>query len=172
MKHEFTVTVVERYIKKAADNFYKSNRPRKEKKQLKELLPFIFIRLTESLKETWGQVYLVPVFDKRVEKYQIDTDAYRLEPLDNFYHIVVDLNRRVLQWSKPQDCFNIIAHELAHCLDCCYRLRIKHDKFWRAIAIAMGGNGHTLADIDIPDYVFEKNFLKKKDLRKGYYDSY
>lgn len=172
MKHAFTDKIVERYTERSVRNFCNSLRPKEEKKHLKEMVNFVHFDITDHLKTSWGMANILYMDDRQAKVLNITKDGYLIEPLNGYYHLVISLNRRILQWARPQDVFDTVSHELAHCFDFVMRGETYHDKYWRDIAVDMGCNGSTLADIRVPKYVHEKDIFKNSTLRKGYHDLY
>ena len=172
MKHTLTDKIVERYTDRSVKNFCDSNRTKAEKDHLKEIVNYIHFNITDSLKTSWGIASLLYTDDRQVQVLNITKDGYLIKPLKDYYHLVISLNRRVLQWARPQDVFDTVSHEVAHCFDFTKRGETLHDKYWREIALDMGCNGDTLSDIRVPKYVHSKDIFSDSTLRKGYHDLY
>lgn len=172
MKYSFTEKTVIRYIDRSATNFYRSNVQEYKKRVLENLLPCLSIEMSSKLKTTWGQAYTLGTHEKRVDKMNLTVSPVELTGLSELYYIVLAVNTRVLQWAKPQDNFDTVSHELAHCLDFVLRGDSFHDEYWRELTIAMGGSGSTLSHIKVPKYVYEKDVFNQPHLRKGHNDVY
>ena len=172
MKQRFTMKIAHRYVERACKNFYASEAPDFQKSALKDVKPFVHIHFSDRLITTWGVAYLMDMHDEKVWSMPVDTDALYLPYYGTYHHVIMELNRRVMQWAKPQDVFDTVAHELAHCLDFYLRGKSYHDKYWRAMCINMGASGSTHSNVDIPKFVFEHDIFKMPQLRKGYHDVY
>lgn len=172
MKYKLTPKVIDRYIVRAANNFYDSNAPNSQKKQLERLIPNLDWQYCSSLKTSWGQAYMLHPYDALSGRTETKRKPIKIQCLGDKYHILLQLNERVLQWARPQEVFDTVAHELGHCLDFCLRGTTFHDKYWKTLTQSMGGTGETTAHTDVPDYVFTEDIFNKPELRKGYHDVY
>ena len=163
MKRLFNKRMAETFLQRAANKFCESNAGWNHKSLLMSMIPNIQVHVTNKLKSSWGQVRLTDSTDVEVLPYYIHSMGHM--------YIHIDLNRRLMQWAKPQDGFDTVAHELAHCLDYVIRGTTYHDEHWRELALAMGCDGNAFSDIEVPKYVCETKILEPT-MRKGYNDSY
>jgi hypothetical protein len=151
MKHNLTKQLIDGMVEDAKKCFFASERPFREKKLLKEIIPFIYFN--EKLKTTWGRAWICHSYDPERHIIGVDKSLERVRVEGRKSWFILEINP-ASQYAPLDEVRDTVSHELAHLLD--FRLtgwyiRYKedHHQGWRDIHLAMGGNGETHGPEDI-----------------------
>jgi predicted SprT family Zn-dependent metalloprotease len=145
---KITQSVIERMILRSKRHFVKSSFFDSETLKIVKDLRIFWI-FNKKLKTTAGQanslsyneaVKILKV-DKRYKRYLVDSCKR---------YLVIEINKRLAQRQKKETVYDTVSHEVAHCIDFVLRghmyingraRRGFHDKFWKNIHKATGGDG-------------------------------
>jgi hypothetical protein len=149
MDIEVTHKVIGRMIQRSKKNFAKSSFFSYEVKKLVSELR-VFIIFNPRLKTCAGQANAVTYtealsmdFDMRYKRYLVDCARK---------YLIIEINKDLAQTDPPEEVYDTVSHEFAHCVDFVIRgfryINGKkrkwgfHDPFWKQLHRAMGGSGN------------------------------
>ena len=132
-------------LRRAVSNFMASTMSQSYKDKLQEMDVRIFFNA--RLKSTGGRA-----------RKAMGAGAHELE-----------LNPAVMKNASPDERFNTVSHELAHCLDYQIRGRSNHDATWKALHVAMGGSAKRCHSINMKGVKGRVWFVKCKKTGKQWW---
>jgi hypothetical protein len=121
----------------------------------------IHIIMNTRLKTTAGTAEFVKL--KPAHKLFPTLKDYPPVIVDNvFGYLIVEINPKLVVLNPPNEVYDTISHELAHCLDfvirgCYGRSEIDyHDEFWSFLHKRMGGNGKRFIEKNAYDFQLKR----------------
>jgi hypothetical protein len=148
MDIEVTHKVIGRMVARSNRKFAQSSFFSYEVKELVRELR-VFIIFNPRLKTCAGQANAVTYteakkmdIDMRYKRYLVDCARK---------YLIIEINKDLAQSDPPEEVYDTVSHEFAHCVDFVIRgfhyingkrrKRGFHDPFWKQLHIAMGGSG-------------------------------
>jgi hypothetical protein len=161
MRQNLTKQTIEEIITEAKNIFFASDRPAREKKLLREIVPFIYFN--DKLKTTWGRAWVCHSYDPERHMVGVDKSLERVRVEGRKSWFILEMNP-ASQHAPVNEVRDTVSHELAHLLDfriAGWYIRYKedHHQGWKNIHLAMGGNGETHGpeNIDLSDFKRYRN---------------
>ena len=161
MRQNLTKQSIEEMITEAKSIFFASDRPSREKKLLREIVPFIYFN--DKLKTTWGRAWVCHSYDPERHMVGVDKSLERVLVEGRKSWFILEMNP-ASQHAPVNEVRDTVSHELAHLLDFrisgwYIRYKEDHHQGWKNIHLAMGGNGETHGpkDIDVSDFKRYRN---------------
>jgi hypothetical protein len=162
MRKILTKDVIDDMIEEAKASFFTSDRPEREKKLLKDIVPFVFFN--DRLKTTWGRAWICHSYNPDRHAIGIDKNFKRVKVEGRKSWFILEMNP-ASQYAPINEVRDTVYHELAHLLD--FRLtgwytryNEDHHQGWREIHLAMGGNGESHG----PEHIDLSHFKKFRNL--------
>jgi hypothetical protein len=149
MLQTFTPEIAQNLINRAKKNLAKSNAPALWKKVLKDLPIHICIDYKISGPWAYGAAFL----SRNKCKYHIQNDFQPVNWHGTPKYLIIELHAGVANSNSIKQNFNLIAHELAHCLDFIVTNTVKsdkhcHDFVWDAMNKFM--HGKSISRVKVP----------------------
>ncbi len=120
----FTPTLAQKLINRAKKNLNNSIAPALWKKVLKDLPVHICIDYKISGPWAYGAAFL----SRNLSKYNIDNNFQPVNWHGSKKYLIIQLHAGIVNVNSTKQNFNLIAHELAHCLDFIVTNNVKSDK--------------------------------------------
>jgi hypothetical protein len=168
LKITFTPKVAYRMIDRAKRTFarYPSRTVSNDWKLLLKQLQ-VFIVINPKLKVTAGTACFVRVREAR-NLFAIPKTFPPVMVDGVAGYMIVEINPKIVVLDSPQEVYDTVSHELAHCLD--YKIRgwygreasSFHDEFWSFLHKRMGGNGKAYIDESEFKFNFQLRRAKSK----------
>jgi len=154
MRTKLTHSYIEDLIKRAKCNFLKSDQPDKIKEIIMDLNPHILFR--QGWRTTYGMASAIEYqsYDRLIMGFKRNDPRYNIDTKKQ--HLVIEVSD-MCQEIKAGEVFELVSHELAHCLDFILRGYILnrkkrkgyHDDYWSNLHRNMGGSGNQFLFYDI-----------------------
>lgn len=147
MKTRLALKYIDKLTERAKRNFYKSDQPDKTKEIFSTLDPHVLF--TDNWRVTYGMAYVVEYqsLDRLLMGFKRSDKRYLVDKKRQ--HMVTEYSTKC-QFIEPCQLFDVVSHELAHCLDFILRGFVMdrnkrkgfHDDFWARLHQDMGGTGN------------------------------
>lgn len=147
MRTNLNSKYVDKLIERSKKNFLKSNQPDKIKEILNSLNPHILF--CENWRITYGMAYTIEYqsIERLIMGLKRNDPRYLVDGKKQ--HLVIEISNKC-QTIEAKQTFDIVSHELTHCLDfilrgyCMNRKKRSgfHDGFWAKLHQDMGGTGN------------------------------
>lgn len=151
MKIEITEKLIQRMIARSKRNFARSGYFSSEISNLVKKMRVLIV-FNKRLKTCAGQAVAL-TYNQAIKQFKVDK-RYKSYIVDRRKkYLIIEINQALAQRDPPDEVFDTVSHEVAHCIDFVIRgyrfisngtaRRRYHDDFWREIHLAMRGSGIT-----------------------------